>query len=74
MLDDSMKSLEICTDQVPRALKKTVVNRFEVIKKIIRANNGQGEKVKRQGLTLSVCVRVRDGLPRVFASYPVITS
>ena len=44
-----------------------------MIEQIIRAG-GQGEKVKEQSLTLPVCVRTKDGLYRILASYTVINS
>ena len=43
-----------------------------MIEEIIRTDE-QGEKVQRQDLALPVCVRVRDDLPNVIATYPIIT-
>ena len=70
-LGASMKSLEIYTGQEIQALQKTVVKRFETIEEIIGADE-HGKKAQRQDSTLPVAVR--DDLPRVLASYPVIYS
>ena len=43
-----------------------------MIEEIIRTDE-QREKIKRQDLTLPVCVRVKD-LTRVLATYPIISS
>ena len=68
-LGASMKPLEIYTGQEIQALRKTVVKRFEMIEEIIGADE-QGKKVQGQDSTSPVAVR--DDLPRVLASYPVI--
>ena len=66
-----MKSLEIYTGQEIQTLQKTVVKRFKMIEGIIGANE-QGKKAQGQDSTSPVAVR--DDLPRVLASYPVIYS
>ena len=40
---------------------------------IIRRDE-EGMEVQAQDLALPVCVRVKDDLPRVLATYPIITS
>ena len=72
-LFESKKSLEIFTGPELQALQKTVVKRFEIIKEIIRTDE---QRVEVQGQDLASLVRVggRDDLPRVLATYPVISS
>ena len=67
----SMKSLEMYTGQEIQDLQKTIIKRFEIIEEIIGADE-QGKKAQGQDSTLPVAVR--DDLPRVLASYPVIYS
>ena len=43
-----------------------------MIDKIIRTDE-QKKEVQGQDLALPVCVRVRDDLPNVIATYPIIT-
>ena len=66
-----MKSLEIYTGPEIQALKNTVLKRFETSEEIIGADE-QGKKVQRWDLTLPLAVR--DDLPRILASYPIIYS
>ena len=46
---------------------------FEIIEEIIRCDE-EGMEVQAQDLALPVYVRVKDDLPRVLATYPIITS
>ena len=68
-----MKSLEIFTGQKIQAIQKTVVKRLEMIEEIIRIDK-QGVEVQGQDLTIPVCIRVRDDLPRFLGTCPVISS
>lgn len=69
-LDASMKSLEIYAGQDIQDLQKTMIKRFEMIEEIVGADE-QGNKA--QGRDATSPVAVRTGLPRVLASYPVIS-
>ena len=68
-----MKALELYTDQEIQALQKTILKRFEMIEETIGADE-QGVKVQGQDLALLAHVRVRDDLPSILVTYPVISS
>lgn len=53
--------------------QKTVIKRFKSINHPVR-NGKQGEEVQAKDLILILLLRIRDGLPRILASYPDITS